>query len=331
MEDNFNLSLCQTPDRFSDYLNLQGATTDRKNFCLIDEIQYLENPSNFLKLIHDHYPHIKLIITGSSSFEIRSKFKDALTGRKITFVVRPLSFFEYLRFRESGMEQHKKLLNLKTIIQDDSIADKYNLLTPKMLPLWEDFVIYGGYPKTALEKQASIRQQVLREIHNSYIRKDIKDIAKIENIYKFNNLVEFLALQTANLFRADEVCKEVAINIKTLEKYLFILENTFITSRLRPYHTNRQKELTKMPKLYFSDNGLLNAIIGDFRGIAQRPNRGELAENLCFSELAKSIGSFKRLYYWRTTNKQEVDFVLVMEQEKKIPIEVKYKNFVSSQ
>lgn len=328
LEDTFNLSLCASVDTLINYLTLNGLDKSKHSFCFLDEIQYLPEPTKFLKLLHDHHPYLKMIVTGSSAFELRRKIQESLAGRKITFILYPLNFFEYLRFQKSEFETYKKEISLTTVLENFAEVQKFHLLTPKILPLFENFMIFGGYPKIVLESQREIKKQLLRELYNTYIQKDIKDLAKLSDPLKFNKLVTFLAVQAANLFRRDEAAKEVVLAQKTLSDYLFILENTFTVSLVRPFFANLQKELTKMPKLFFIDNGLRNVIVNDFRELALRTDLGALAESSCFAELLKNLSPFAKINYWRTADGKEIDFVCTFEDKTILPIEVKYRSAV---
>ncbi len=327
LESTFDLSHTVSPEHFIDYLSSKGYLPSRRAYCFIDEIQYHPDPTKFLKVIHDHHPSVKLIVSGSSSFAIRQKFKDALTGRKQVFHIMPLHFGEFLRFKNHPNQTVKESLRLDVILGDFEAVRKFHTLTPEMLPLWEEFIIYGGYPLPSLTADTAMKQARLREIYNSYVQKDIKDLARIDDIVQFNQLVNFLGIQIGQLLKNEEVGKEVGLPASRLNKYLFLLENTFIISRLRPYHTNRQKELTKMPKLYFLDTGLRNAGLSDFRPLNLRPDLGALVENQCLMELRKRTESADEFFFWRTWDKSEVDFVRARGREKLLPVEVKYQAF----
>jgi hypothetical protein len=326
LESAFDLAHAATPEKLVDYLFSQRTPKDRRVYCFIDEIQYHPEPTHFLKILHDHHPNIKLAVSGSSSFAIRQKFKDALTGRKQIFHVAPLHFAEFLRFKKHPEQSVKESLTLDTVLADFSAARKFHSLTPQILPLWEEFVVYGGYPRPSLTADTSMKQARLREIYNSYVQKDIKDLARIDNVVQFNQLVNFLAVQISQLFRVDEVSKEVGLPASRLNKYLLLLENTFIISRLRPYHSNRQKELTRMPKLYFCDTGLRNTGLSDFRDLSMRPDGGALAENQCLLELLRRAPAGDDFFFWRTWDKSEVDFIRSRKRRDLLPLEVKYQS-----
>jgi predicted AAA+ superfamily ATPase len=130
------------------------------------------------------------------------------------------------------------------------------------------------------------------------------------------------------LANLNEICKETAIKRRDLEKYITILEKTFILNLVKPFHMNRQKELTKMPKIFFSDTGLRNLNINDMRSLNIRPDKGALAENVFHQELIKQKATLEEVYFWRTKEKLEVDFIIV-ENRQLIPTEVKYQTMRS--
>jgi len=163
------------------------------------------------------------------------------------------------------------------------------------------------------------------------VRKDIKDLAEIENTKTYNDLIEIVASQSAGLLNVDELSNTLNANRKTLDKYLFLLENTFIIGLLRPFYTNKRKEITKMPKLFLEDTGLRNMLLKNFTALKTRPDKGALIENFVYSELKKNLAPLEDLYFWRTQTQAEVDFVIKGERRQLIPVEVKYKKMKSAQ
>ena len=327
LEDSYNLQILSSPDTFLDYIKAKGLDKTKKLNVFIDEFQYLCQPAKFLKIIYDHYPKIKFIISGSSSFEIRRKFSDALTGRKVIFTIYPLSFEEYLLFKNSEYLEVKKEVSIKKVINNFKNIKKYNVLTPKISPFLEDFIVYGGYPLPALTVETEQKIIRLKEIHNTYIQKDIKDLAKIENIVRFNRLVSYLAIQNGGILNLNTISKEIGLNRRHLEKYIFILEKTFVLNLLPPFFANRKKEITKMPKLYFNDTGLRNINIADIRPLDMRQDKGVLAENYFFEEMLKRKKALQELYYWRTKEHHELDFI-ILENRMPLPVEIKYQKFI---
>ncbi|MFZ3209355.1 MAG: ATP-binding protein [Geobacteraceae bacterium] len=321
LEDFNLLDICNRgPDALVAYLKLLGADFPSRTVVAIDEIQYLKNPSNLLKLLHDHHPELKMIVSGSSSLEIRSKFKDSLAGRKAVFELDTLSFTEFLLFRDQPAASIKQ--NAGSI--GDIIAGKLNeaagMAKGHLTGHLADYLIWGGFPGVTLHADAVTKESMLRDIHTSYIRKDIKEIASIEDISGYNRLLQLLAGQCGNLVNINELSATVGLSVNTVKKYLFFLEQTFIITLLRPYHSNQRKELTKMPKVYFNDIGLRNVAVGNLRGMAT-PD-GARVENFVFSELKKRFVPNETLFFWRTAGGAEVEFVILHE-GLPIPVEVK--------
>lgn len=316
------------PQDFVNYLTTHGIDISKRNYIFIDEIQYLDNPSNFLKLLADEYKTLKIFTTGSSTLLIKEKFKDSLVGRKQVFEIHPLSFKEYLLFK--GSPQLINIIDknsLYKIIIDNLMppVEDLHILTPELKPLFEEYSLYGGYPKVSLESDYMKKSRDLLEIYNFYIRKDIKDLMWIENVTSFNNLIQLLALQIGNLFNHQTATKSLGIARETLQKYIFLLENTFIVKMVQPFFKNRKKEIIKMPKIYFQDTGLRNAILGNFHTLDLRTDTGHIMENTIYSQLAKTLDPLLRINFWRTTSKNEVDFIVV--KDVIIPIEIKYQTF----
>lgn len=177
----------------------------------------------------------------------------------------------------------------------------------------------------ARETDVERKIRYLQEIHQAYLRKDIKDFAQIEQPVAFNRLVQLMALQVGGLVNLTALTRELRITRPTLERYLFLLENTFILKLLPPFFTNKRKEITRMRKVFFLDSGLRNMVLRQFESIGHRPDMGALVENAVFSELTKSAPIMEGLRFWRSQSKNEVDFVL--EEAVPTPIEVKYRSF----
>lgn len=194
------------------------------------------------------------------------------------------------------------------------------------MPIWEEFVLFGGYPKPSLKENRSIRAELLAEIRDQYVRRDVRDILNIENVPGFNLLLGLLAAQIGNLVNINELALSSRLNRQTLNKYLFLLQETFIIKLLLPHYRNPRQELIKMPKIYFWDTGLRNILLSQRVGdsLTLRPDKGALAENVLWHEL-NSYGY--ELKFWRTKTQAEVDFVLTLPDIDPIPIEVKYQSF----
>ena len=265
------LELCnQGAESVFKYLIQKGADEKQRVFLVIDEIQYMEDPTKFLKIMHDNYPNIKLLVSGSSTFEIKKKFKESLVGRTVNFELYPLCFEEFLIFKGKNYKLNKE--NTKAI-NDELVA------------LAEEYIKFGGYPKIVLEKSEEKKQIYLAQIINTYVRKDIRDIGNIRNISAFNKLVEVIASQSGQLLNALEISNTLKINRETVLEYLDLLENTFMIKRITPFHKNLRSELSKNPKVFFLDTGMMHLLwLKEFPKVIL----GNSFETFVFLELMKS-------------------------------------------
>lgn len=290
---------------FIDHLREEGHALkdEKKIFVFIDEIQYLENPSEFLKLVADHHKNIKLIVSGSSSFAIKSKFKDSLVGRTINFEIFNLSFDEYLMFKDYYYNPGAEMTEMKR---------------EELKLMYKEYVLFGGYPKIALINEIELKEKRLQQIIDTYIKKDIKELANVDNIENFNKLLEILASQSGQMINIKELSNTCKLSAPTVEKYLFILEQTYIIKLVRPYSKNLRSELSKTPKVFFYDSGLMQMLW--LKGL-QKEIIGHAFETSVFSELVKKYGQ-ENIYYWRTKDKKEIDFI-IKDKNNIIPTEVK--------
>lgn len=307
-ERKYLAELNQGPENLRKLLIEEGCNLEKRVFVLIDEIQYLTNPTNFLKLIADHYRNIKVIASGSSVFEIRKKVEKALVGRALFFEIYGLSFAEFLVFKGYA----KGLEPVLTKIKEQELRR-----------FFEEFVLYGSYPKISLIPEKEKKEKYLWQIVDTYLKKDIRDLAEVRQIEKFNKLLEVLASQSGKLLNIEEISNTCRIAKQTVERYLTVLENTYIIRLVKPFFKNLRSELFKTPKIYFYDSGLAHLL---WLKIIPPEILGEIFETAVFSELVKSFGK-ETVYFWRTKDKKEIDFILKY-QNKIIPLETKI-NFAS--
>ncbi len=285
-------------------------------YFLIDEVQYAANPSNFLKYLYDTYnPHLKIIATGSSSFYLDKKFKDSLAGRKRIFILHTLSFKEFLIFNDR-LHLRDELSQMRK--DNHYISLHYN----EIKDMFDDYLLFGGYPEVALTDNREEKISLLEEIKNAYIKRDIFE-SKVENEQKFYELMFVLALQTSNLLNKFELSKSLKIDIKTVDKYIYVLQKCFHITIIKPFHRNLKKELLKMPKTFFNDLGLRNILIGNFINIYNRPDRGQLLENYIFIRLME-MHREEEIKFWRTGDQKEVDFVVTPAMGNSFALEVKF-------
>jgi hypothetical protein len=294
----FNLDDLKLQELFNnlpDFINFVGAD-DIQKYILIDEIQRLNNPGLFLKELYDLNKNIKIIYSGSSQLEIKSKLKEHLVGRVRQFEIHRLSFDEYLEF-------------VKPITKKEAL---------------DNYLLYGSYPGLVEEINTTEKKLCIKDIYQNYVEKDIVEFLKIDNVSAFNKCLALLANQIGSLLSIDSLSKSLAISRSETIKYISILEQTFIIKCLYPFHKNYKKEITKTPKIYFLDLGLRNFIINNFNHLTLRSDTGALFENFYLIQvLAHDYYNLSKINYWRTTNQTEVDFI-IWDNIKTEAVEVKY-------
>jgi len=215
-----------------------------------------------------------------------------------------LDFEEFIWFKN-------QTYNLEEQITDKRIIDE-------LKSLFTEFVLYGGYPKIVLTDVLDKKEKYLQQIIDTYIKSDIRDLANIKHIAKFNKLLYVLAGQSGQLLNVSELANTSRLSRQTVEDYLFILEQTYIIKLLNPFSGNVRSELFKTPKIFLYDTGLMNMLSKKF---LPPVIDGQLFETAIFSELVKNFER-QNIKYWRTQDKKEIDFILSMK-EKLVPIEVK--------
>jgi len=318
-EKSADLEIFQNINHFTNYLSQNNLSIKNKLFIAIDEFQYLKNATKFLKLLYDEYPNIQILATGSSAIEIRKHLKESLAGRKKIYHLYPLSFEEYLLSVKQANLWNKLKYN-------NALPYQIKKLNHKLL---SDYLLWGGYPRLA-DKYKLLnneeKKEELYDIYDSYLQKDIKELIGGENILAFNNLVKLLAGQIGNLLNINELSNTIGLNRYEIEKYLSILEHTFIIKKIPPYFTNKRKEISKMPKIYFSDLGLVNMIIANFGKIELRSNLGAILENYTLNQIHHFMSIADSMYFWRNLEGAEIDFIWKRD-DMLIPIEAKWKNF----
>jgi len=268
-------------------LNGMNSTKARQMFqdhaiVVIDEAQRLENSGLTIKIIHDNCKEIQIIATGSSSFELSDKIKEALTGRKWTFNLFPMS--------------------LKELKDNSGLPDLYRTLENRM--------IYGSYPD--ILNRPGNERLALQELVSDYLYKDLLMLKGTRKPEVLEKLVKALAYQVGNQVSNRELSDLLKIDKDTVEKYISLLEEAFIIFRLPSFASNLRNELKQSKKIYFIDNGIRNAVINQFNPLSLRTDTGTLWENLMISERLKYNRynqRFVNCYFWRTTAQQEIDYL----------------------
>lgn len=271
------------------YLESQSIQTLRDfvgnhRLLVVDEAQYVEKIGLNLKLIADHIPGIKVIVTGSSSFDLARDVGEPLTGRKYVLKLFPLSQMEISKIEK----RHETTASL------------------------ESRLIYGSYPEVVLIRDNRRREDYLRELIQSYLFKDILALEGIRYANKLVRLLQLLAFQIGKQVSLTELGKQLSMSKNTVERYLDLLEKVFVIYRLSGFSRNLRKEITKSQRYFFYDTGVRNALIGNFNPLAVRNDLGELWENYIITERMKRQEYLRKVtnsYFWRTYDKKEIDLV----------------------
>lgn len=250
----------------------------------IDEAQQIEHIGINIKILYDTIPDLKIILSGSSSFDLANKVQEPLTGRTVSFMLYPLSYKE--------------------------LTAIYN---PFELDLQlQNYLVFGAYPKLLHLKTNDEKVQMLRELTSSYLYKDVLQLTQIKHADKLQQLLKLLAYQIGNLISVHELSNQLKISSETVERYLDLLEKSFVILRLNGYSNNLRKEIAKQGKIYFYDLGVRNMLINNFSHIDERQDVGALWENFCIMERIKKMnytGKNVNNYFWRTYTGAELDFV----------------------
>ena len=282
-----------------------GFKPEGRSFLFLDEIQAFPGIDLLLKLVFDHFPHVKVIAISSSSLLLLQGLSDSLAGRKYFLELLPLTLSEY-----SGVE----------------IDDYFNF--PERITMQEElsqtirtFAAYGSYPEVLLKTSLEEKQSKLRDLVDSAIYKDIFMMENIKAPQVLVKLTTLLAYQIGNLINLHELAEQLGLSRNTVDQYISILEKYFIVFRLPPFERNLRSEVSAKHKIYFWDLGIRNAVINRFFPFETRDDRGALLENLVIASVLKRNLYAQRPfngYFWRTYQGYEIDLVLQHTREKEL-------------
>jgi predicted AAA+ superfamily ATPase len=258
------------------------AIVGSHKIVVIDEAQRIQDIGIKLKLITDELPEIQLIVSGSSAFELSGKINESLTGRKFELKLYPLSFTELVNHTDLFTEI--KMLNHR--------------------------LVYGSYPDVI--NNPGDEKEILQELTNSYLYKDILEWNRIKKANKIVKLLQAIAFQVGNQVSYHELGQITGLNSETVESYITLLEQSFVIFTLSSFSRNLRNELKKSKKIYFYDNGIRNTLIANYNPVELRNDTGALWENYLISERIKYT-SYQKIYgnryFWRTLTGQEIDFI----------------------
>jgi predicted AAA+ superfamily ATPase len=311
-EDEARRRLFHTPSL--DVLENIFGSPVLERYILLDEIQYLPKIGSILKLLHDHFPHSKILCTGSASFLLLKNIGDSLYGRNEVIKMGPLHFREMIEdFSPSlpALDGYKNLWN-----------------KPKVEALLASTLTYGSLPAVFLEKDLLEKQKLLENYISSLLFKDIFEIEGIRNPEIFRKCLQLLALQIGSEVNTNALSKILGISRNTVVEYIGLYEKFQIIYTLPAYAKNPRKEITKGKKIYFVDLGIRNALIKNFSDLDLRSDKGGLFENLIVNIFYGKTVNMERnhqLYFWRNYAHGEVDLLLEDGNKRLMPVEIKYR------
>jgi uncharacterized protein len=254
------------------------------DLIIIDEAQRIENIGLNLKLIVDNFPDLMVVATGSASFDLANKISEPLTGRKLTFALYPVSYSE-LQKTLGHIEARNQL---------------------------ERWLIWGGYPEIVTTGDIFQRERLIGELVTSYLYRDILELEDIRQSSKLVDLLRLLAFQIGSEVSISKLASRLAINYRTVQRYLDLLQKVFVIYKVQGFSRNLRKEISKNARFYFYDNGVRNALINNFNELRLRDDIGQLWENYLMIERLKAnqvAGRFVNTFFWRTYDQKEIDCI----------------------
>jgi predicted AAA+ superfamily ATPase len=262
-----------------------GIIFSSRSYVFIDEIQFVNNLPSVVKYFIDQY-HVKFFLTGSASFYLKNLFSESLAGRKFIFELFPLTFREYLVFKDVQLK----------------IPGDMGEITPAIfnaiIPFYEEYLFFGGFPQVVLKERSEDKKRAIEEIFTSFYQLEVLQLGDFRRNDKIRDLILLLSGRTGSKLDIQKLSRELTISRQTLQEYLSFLEGTFFFKTIRPYAKGINGEIRKMPKIYACDTGLINHFA--------RVDRGNLFENSVFQNL-RLKGDLR---YFQRKSGAELDFIL---------------------
>ena len=289
-------------------LELQGEG----GYVFIDEIQRKEDAGLFFKGIYDMNLSYKFILSGSGSYELKEKVHESLAGRKRIFHLTTLSFEEFVNYKTDYKYENR-------------LQAFFEIEEEKTFGLLKEYMNYGGYPAVVVKNTSQEKLQVIKEVYQSFVEKDLIKLLSIEKSEVLGSLLKLIAGQIGQITNYSEISNTLDVSVKTVKNYLWYLEKTYILQAVSPYFRNVRKEITKSPVYYFEDLGMRNFVLEIFGNIEKEPNQGFLFQNFILNFFIKPSLKLSpsKPHFWRTKDKSEVDFIIEKGLET-IPVETKF-------
>ena len=280
-------------------LRAYGITQKEKAYIFLDEIQAMPQVVKAVKYLYDHYD-IKFFLTGSSSLYLKNLFPESLAGRKVIFEMFPLTFEEFLIFKQVKTERQTTF--------KDKARQKNRIAYEKTKKYFEEYLTFGGFPQVVLADDESQKKLYLKDIFTSYFEMDIRRLADFRQMSAFRDLLLLLMQRVGSKLEISKLASEIGISRETVYSYLAFLEGSYFISRIAPFSRNVDREVSGARKVYFCDNGMIN--------LFGKVSDGALLENAVFMNL-RHLG---KVNYYQKRSGAEIDFILP---DHRIALEVK--------
>lgn len=288
---------------YENLINQSKARTDDRIFVFIDEIQNFPEITKVMKFMIDQYG-MKFFVTGSSNFYLKNLFPESLSGRKFLYELSPLSFREYLYFKEKVSFEDAESWNIDKAIQFSNLIDFKKLEVD-----YTEFITFGGFPEVCLTKDRATKREVLKNIFASFFEKDLKIISDYKDIRELRDLILLLVPRVGSMLDVTKIASELGVNRVKIYEYLAFLQGTFFIKLIAKYSKSIDRTVAGGRRVYFSDTGILNSI--------GSVNEGQLFENAVINQLDR----FGEIHFYRGKSGAEIDAIL----DKKIAFEIKTK------
>jgi len=264
-------------------------TNETKTYLFLDEVQNLPELSRAVKYLYDHWD-VKFVLTGSSSYYLRNLFPESLAGRKIIFEIFPLNFSEFLIFKEVIRETKESFTQ--------KASEKNKIAYERLIPYYNEFLEFGGFPSVVLEKNFERKRTMLSEIFTSYFEKDAKNLADFSDISKLRDLILLLVPRVASRIEINKLANELAVSRQTVYNYLSFLEQTYFISLLPRHSASIDRQAAGSKKLFLCDSGIAN-VLG-------RISQGQLLEQSIF----QTLRTRHKLSFYQKDRVSEIDFII---------------------
>lgn len=299
-ENPLNRKIFESDDYDAVWNNLAafGVNNQTKAYILLDEIQHSPSIGSVVKYLKDHY-NVKFILTGSSSYYLKNLFPESMAGRKLIFEVYPLTFSEFLVFK--GVRQEKKSLF------SQKAASKNNILYTKLLPFYQEYLEYGGFPKIVLQQDPERKKALLSEVFTSYYENDVKTLADFKDTTKLRDLILLLIPRVGSRIEVAKLATSLGVARETVYSYLSFLEKTYFISLLSKFSGSIDRQAAGTQKLFLCDVGMVNNL--------GKASEGQLLEQAVFQNLHLN----HTLHFYNKNGAGEIDFII----DEKIALEVK--------